>query len=70
MARSRPSDGGPGRDGWALTGKPFVGTAPKVGYAYLDDCRAWDWHFEAKTIAGAGAGLHAKRQIRDRLPGR
>ena len=53
-------DRGPGRDGWALTGKPFVGTAPKVGYAYLDDCRAWDWHFEAKTIAAAARRVGCK----------
>jgi hypothetical protein len=53
-------DAGPGRDGWARTGKPFIGTAPQVGYAYLDDCRAWDWHFEAGTIAAAARHIGAK----------
>ena len=53
-------DVGPGRDGWALTGKPFIGTAPEVGYAYLDDCRAWDWHFEASSIAAAARHIGAK----------
>ncbi|MDP6427331.1 MAG: FAD-dependent oxidoreductase [Rhodospirillales bacterium] len=53
-------DVGPGRDGWARTGKPFIGTATGVGYAYLDDCRAWDWHFEAKTIAAAARHIGAR----------
>ncbi|MDA0239562.1 MAG: FAD-binding protein [Proteobacteria bacterium] len=46
-------DHGPGRDGWALTGKPFIGTAPRVGYAYLEDCNAWDWHAETDSLEGA-----------------
>lgn len=46
-------DVGPGRDGWVRTGKPFIGTAPKVGYAYLDDCRDWSWHREARTLTAA-----------------
>ena len=47
-------DRGPGRDGWSLTGKPFIGTAPRVGYAYLEDCRDWDWYF-ATNDTGAAA---------------
>lgn len=50
-------DQGPGRDGWARTGKPFIGTAPQVGYAYLEDCRAWDWHFEANGIDAAATQI-------------
>lgn len=46
-------DVGPGRDGWARTGKPFIGTAPRVGYAYLEDCDAWDWHTETDGLANA-----------------
>ena len=37
-------DEGPGRDGWLRTGKPFIGTAPQVGYAYLKDCQNWSWY--------------------------
>ena len=40
-------DVGPGRDGWQLSGKPFVCTAPGIAYAYLDDCRRWVWYQEA-----------------------
>ena len=58
---AKPSDDvGPGRDGWALTGKPFIGTAPEVGYAYLEDCRAWDWHFEAPSITAAARHIGCK----------
>lgn len=46
-------DVGPGRDGWKRSGKPFVGTAPGVGYAYLEDCRNWSWHSEVKSVAEA-----------------
>ena len=53
-------DVGPGRDGWARSGKPFIGTAPQVGYAYLEDCRAWDWHFEAKSMAAAARHIGCK----------
>jgi succinate dehydrogenase/fumarate reductase flavoprotein subunit len=51
---AKPADDvGPGRDGWVRTGKPFIGTAPKVGYAYLEDCRNWQWHHETRTLAAA-----------------
>lgn len=46
-------DKGPARDGWMLTGKPFIGTAPGVCYAYLEDCRAWAWYHEAQGVAEA-----------------
>jgi succinate dehydrogenase/fumarate reductase flavoprotein subunit len=51
-------DAGPGRDGWQLTGKPYIGTAPAIAYAYLEDCRHWSWYFEAPSLAAAA------RQIR------
>ncbi|NQV54688.1 MAG: FAD-dependent oxidoreductase [Rhodospirillales bacterium] len=57
---TKADDIGPGRDGWRRTGKPFIGTAPKVGYAYLEDCKGWSWHFEAKTIAAAARHLKCK----------
>lgn len=60
VQRAAGDDVGPGRDGWARTGKPFIGTATGVGYAYLDDCRAWDWHFEGKTIAAAARHIGAR----------
>lgn len=51
---AKPSDDtGPGRNGWVLTGKPFIGTAPKVGYAYLEDCKNWQWCRGTKTLAAA-----------------
>jgi fumarate reductase flavoprotein subunit len=51
-------DVGPGRDGWKRTGKAFIGTAPGIAYAYLEDCRRWSWYFEARSITAAA------RQIR------
>ncbi len=50
-------DKGPARDGWMLSGKPFIGTAPGVGYAYLDDCAAWDWYHRADDLAGVARHL-------------
>lgn len=51
---AKPTDDvGPGRDGWVRTGKPFIGTAPKVGYAYLEDCKNWQWHHETRSLAAA-----------------
>lgn len=36
-------DVGPGRDGWKRTGKPYISTAPTVGYFYLEDCHQLPW---------------------------
>jgi fumarate reductase flavoprotein subunit len=47
---SAEDDVGPGRDGWKRTGRPFVGTAPDVAYAYLEDCVGRDWYTEAASI--------------------
>ena len=48
---SGQADGkGPARDGWMLGGKPFIGTAPGVGYAYLEDCAQWDWYHRADDL--------------------
>jgi fumarate reductase flavoprotein subunit len=44
-------DVGPGRDGWRRTGRPFIGTAPDVAYAYLEDCAGREWYLEAASIA-------------------
>ncbi len=50
-------DVGPGRDGWLRTGRPFIGTAPDVGYAYLDDCAGRDWYLEAASSAEVAARI-------------
>ena len=54
LAASLPTSGddiGPGRDGWRRTGRPFIGTAPDVAYAYLEDCVGRDWYAVAPTLA-------------------
>ena len=43
-------DVGPGRDGWQRTGRPFIGTAPDVAYAYLEDCKGREWYLKAASI--------------------
>ncbi len=48
---------GPARDGWMLTNKPFIGTAPGVGYAYLEDCRDWPWYHLAQDVDGVAAHM-------------
>ena len=48
-------DIGPGRDGWKRTGKPYIATAPSVGYFYLADCRELAWYAEADTVDGVAA---------------
>ncbi len=48
---STGDDVGPGRDGWRRTGRPFIGTAPDVAYAYLEDCAGREWYLEAASIA-------------------
>jgi hypothetical protein len=49
---AQPSDdSGIGRNGWRTTGKPFIGTAPRVGFAYLADCPAWDWYHRSDDLA-------------------
>ena len=48
-------DSGPGRDGWKRTGKPYIATAPSVGYFYLEDCKELAWYAEADTADGVAA---------------
>jgi fumarate reductase flavoprotein subunit len=48
---SAADDDGIGRNGWRRTGKPFIGTAPGVGFAYLADCARWTWSSENATPA-------------------
>ncbi len=48
---STGDDVGPGRDGWWRTGRPFIGTAPDVAYAYLEDCVGREWYLQAASIA-------------------
>ncbi len=50
-------DEGPGRDGWRRTAHPFIGTAPDVAYAYLEDCVGRDWYLLAPTIAEVAGRL-------------
>lgn len=47
------ADDGEIRDGWQTTGKPFIGTAPGVCYAYLADCQKWKWYKRAKSVKAA-----------------
>ncbi len=49
---SAADDVGPGRDGWKRTGKPYIATAPTVGYFYLEDCKALEWYAETDTLDG------------------
>ena len=44
-------DVGPGRDGWRRTGRPFIGTAPGIAYAYLEDCAGREWYLQAASIS-------------------
>jgi succinate dehydrogenase/fumarate reductase flavoprotein subunit len=52
-------DDGDMRDGWYKTGKPFIGTAPGVGYAYLEDCKDWSWYRRAATVEAAARHIGA-----------
>lgn len=61
LANADDDSGGPGRDGWMRTGKPFVGTAPRVGYAYLADCLAWDWGHQVKNLTAAAKVIGCSR---------
>ncbi|HEY5340481.1 MAG TPA: FAD-dependent oxidoreductase, partial [Candidatus Aquilonibacter sp.] len=44
-------DSGIGRNGWRTTDKPFIGTAPGVGFAYLADCPKWEWYRRYENLA-------------------
>ena len=48
---SAADDEGIGRNGWRRTGKPFIGTAPGVGFAYLEDTARWTWSSRETTAA-------------------
>jgi fumarate reductase flavoprotein subunit len=60
LAASLPTsrdDTGPGRDGWQRTARPFIGTAPDVAYAYLEDCMDRDWYRRADSTGDVASRL-------------
>jgi fumarate reductase flavoprotein subunit len=59
-------DDGIGRNGWRRTGKPFIGTAPGVGFAYLADCARWTWASENATPAAVAQRTGAPREAVER----
>ena len=64
-------DRGIGRNGWRLTGKPFIGTAPGVGFAYLEDCAQWEWFARFDSIAAAATHIGAPAErTREALAGK
>ncbi len=60
-------DEGPGRDGWLRTGRPFIGTAPGVAYAYLEDCIGRDWYLLAGATADVARRIGCPAEALDGL---
>ena len=63
---SAADDVGIGRNGWRRTGKPFIGTAPGVGFAYLEDCARWTWSSENASPAAVAVRTGGPRDTVER----